>query len=139
MRNQRGITLIALVITIIVLLILAGVSIAMLTGDNGILSNARKSSDETAIANAKERVSTAVNEAMTNYYANVYVEDGGDTMLDRVEAALTKCASEGSVDGATIAYSNKKLTITYDTKLVASGTVDANGSFSWDATPTSGS
>ena len=33
--NQRGITLIALVITIIVLLILAGVTIATLTGDNG--------------------------------------------------------------------------------------------------------
>ena len=33
--NQKGITLIALVITIIVLLILAGVTIAMLTGENG--------------------------------------------------------------------------------------------------------
>ena len=50
MKNQRGITLIALVITIIVLLILAGVSIAMLTGDNGILSNAQRSSKETAVA-----------------------------------------------------------------------------------------
>ena len=64
MRNQRGITLIALVITIIVLLILAGVSIAMLTGDNGILNNADRAAKETAIANAKEKVSTAVNEAM---------------------------------------------------------------------------
>ena len=36
-EKQKGITLIALVITIIVLLILAGVSIAMLTGDNGCL------------------------------------------------------------------------------------------------------
>ncbi len=43
MRNQKGVTLIALVITIIVLLILAGVSIAMLTGDNGILTQANKS------------------------------------------------------------------------------------------------
>ena len=47
MRNQRGITLIALVITIIVLLILAGVSIAMLTGDNGILSKARQAQTDT--------------------------------------------------------------------------------------------
>ena len=39
-ENQKGITLIALVITIIVLLILASVSIAMLTGDNGILTQA---------------------------------------------------------------------------------------------------
>lgn len=40
MKNQKGITLIALVITIIVLLILAGVTIAMLTGENGILNKA---------------------------------------------------------------------------------------------------
>ena len=39
-KKERGITLIALVITITVLLILAGVSIAMLTGDNGILTEA---------------------------------------------------------------------------------------------------
>ena len=42
MTKQRGITLIALVITIIVLLILAGVSIAMLTGQNGILTRGTK-------------------------------------------------------------------------------------------------
>ena len=41
-KKERGITLIALVITIIVLLILAGVSIAMLTGQNGILTQANK-------------------------------------------------------------------------------------------------
>ncbi len=39
-KNIRGITLIALVITIIVLLILAGVTIAALSGDNGILQRA---------------------------------------------------------------------------------------------------
>ena len=42
-REQKGITLVALVITIIVLLILAGVTIAALSGPNGILSNAVKS------------------------------------------------------------------------------------------------
>ena len=40
MNKQKGITLIALVITIIVLLILAGISIATLTGENGILKKA---------------------------------------------------------------------------------------------------
>ena len=47
-KEVKGITLIALVITIIVLLILAGVSIAMLTGNNGILtqaSNAKETND----------------------------------------------------------------------------------------------
>ena len=44
LNKNKGITLIALVITIIVLLILAGVSIAMLTGQNGILSQAQNAS-----------------------------------------------------------------------------------------------
>ena len=58
--NQRGITLIALVITIIVLLILAGVSIAMLTGQNGILTQAQKAKTTTANKSAEEKVKLAV-------------------------------------------------------------------------------
>ena len=57
--NNRGITLIALVITIIVLLILAGVTIATLTGENGILTKASEASRETEIANEQEQVSLA--------------------------------------------------------------------------------
>ena len=49
-----GITLIALVITIIVLLILAGVSIAMLTGDNGIITQAQNAKEETEESKEKE-------------------------------------------------------------------------------------
>ena len=55
LRKNKGITLIALVITIIVLLILAGVSIAMLTGQNGILTQAQNASTQTEIAEAKEK------------------------------------------------------------------------------------
>ena len=54
--KQKGITLIALVITIIVLLILASVSIAMLTGDNGILTQANKAKNETGEKGLKEEV-----------------------------------------------------------------------------------
>ena len=59
-ETQKGITLIALVITIIVLLILAGVSIAMLTGQNGILTQANNAKNETELASAKEKVELAV-------------------------------------------------------------------------------
>ena len=59
-EKTRGITLIALVITIIVLLILAGVSIAMLTGDNGILTQANKSKTENEKATALEKVKMEV-------------------------------------------------------------------------------
>ena len=54
-RKEHGITLIALVITIIVLLILAGVSIAMLTGENGILSRVQNASRETGEASVIEQ------------------------------------------------------------------------------------
>lgn len=61
-KLNKGITLIALVITIIVLLILAGVSIAMLTGENGILSQANKSKIEQSHGAIKEALSLAYNE-----------------------------------------------------------------------------
>ena len=56
MKNQKGITLIALVITIIVLLILAGVTIAMLTGENGILNKATGAVSDTEKATAEEAI-----------------------------------------------------------------------------------
>ena len=56
MKNQKGITLIALVITIIVLLILAGVTIATLTGENGILTQADAAKDNTNRAEAIEKI-----------------------------------------------------------------------------------
>ena len=58
-KNQ-GITLIALVITIIVLLILAGVSIAMLTGDNGILTQATEAKEENIKGKEKEQIKLAM-------------------------------------------------------------------------------
>lgn len=54
-KNAKGITLIALVITIIVLLILAGVAIATLTGDNGVLTKAESAKTEKEIAEVKEQ------------------------------------------------------------------------------------
>ena len=54
-QEQVGITLIALVITIIVLLILAGVSIAMLTGNNGILTQSKNAKQATEEAAQKEK------------------------------------------------------------------------------------
>ena len=55
-KNEKGITLIALVLTIIVLLILAGVSIATLTGPNGLLTRANDAKTEMGKAGAKEKV-----------------------------------------------------------------------------------
>ena len=69
MKDQKGITLIALVITIIVLLILAGVSIAMLTGQNGILTRSREAQTTTIQKSNEEIVKLAVSDLLTEYYA----------------------------------------------------------------------
>ena len=62
-KEKKGITLIALVITIIVLLILAGVTIAAISGDNGILQNAGKAKEETDRATDIEKIKLAMSEA----------------------------------------------------------------------------
>ena len=67
LKKKNGITLIALVITIIVLLILAGVTIATLTGDNGILSQAQKAKESTEVAKFRDAVQLAY---MTAYSKN---------------------------------------------------------------------
>ena len=59
LKNRNGITLIALVVSIIVLLILAGISIEMLSGDNGVLRQASNAKEKTDIAGEKEGVELA--------------------------------------------------------------------------------
>ena len=82
-KLNKGITLIALVITIIVLLILAGVSIAMLTGDNGILTQAQNAKEKTEIASEKEAIALTV----TNYnIANEEKYNVGEKLYSRTVA-----------------------------------------------------
>ena len=66
LEKEKAITLIALVITIIVLLILAGVSIATLTGENGILKKAITAKEETEIKNYYEKIEIVRNELRLN-------------------------------------------------------------------------
>ena len=56
LKNNKAITLIALVVTIVVLLILAGTSISLVAGDNGLIKKARDARDETRYASIKEEV-----------------------------------------------------------------------------------
>ena len=70
LKNTKGITLIALVVTIIVLLILAGVSIAMLTGNNGILTQGKRAKEEQAHAAVKEGIMLLYNEYKTKQEVN---------------------------------------------------------------------
>ena len=68
LKENKGVTLVALVITIIVLLILAGVTLAMVMGDSGIFGKANKASVNTNTSSAESAVSLAVLEATTAQY-----------------------------------------------------------------------
>ena len=76
-RNSKGITLIALVITIIVLLILAGVTIAALSGDNGILTRAKETKERTERAQKEEEKTLSNMENILGIYnfKNINIED----------------------------------------------------------------
>ena len=83
LKQRRGITLIALVITIVVLLILAGVTIATLTGENGILTKVTTAKDKTAIAEAKEKVNLMLADwkaenLVEGTTLDTYLTSGGD-------------------------------------------------------------
>ena len=65
-KNNKGITLVALVITIIVLIILVTISISVLTGENGILTKAEKAKNQAIEAEEKEQISLAYSTVMTD-------------------------------------------------------------------------
>lgn len=119
MKKENGITLIALVITIIVLLILAGVSIAMLTGDNGILNKATSAGDATREAEMKEAVSLAVSTLMAEKSDPTSSATAAQTALsytnvaNQIKKDNVSSAATGSTDGITYTYAGKNYKITY--------------------------
>ena len=117
-KTNKGITLIALVITIIVLLILAGVTIAMITGENGILTKTTEAKNKTAEAAAKEKVQT---EVMASYGTD------GKIDLDQLNKNLQNISGI-KYNGNAISDSNKitslPATVTVDGYNV---TIEANG------------
>ena len=99
-NKVSGITLIALVVTIIVLLILAGISIQMLTGDNGILNRAGQAKINTYIAQEKEQIKL---EVLGSY------ENDGSLLIGTVNNNIKSHINGVTTDDAT----EFPLTVTY--------------------------
>ena len=113
-NKTRGITLIALVITIIVLLILAGVSISMLAGDNSILRNATEAKSKTEYAKAQEEVALAYAEAVGKYYtSNAGTVDLESEVIGALKDAgyTIENVTTGTVTGITVEGSTETLSI----------------------------
>lgn len=139
MKNNKGITLIALVVTIIVLLILAGVSIAMLTGQNGILNRASQATWQSKLGDAESTVALSVSNYLADYYSVKYAggtSEYGLTTTDTEDTAVGKAVERANTEAGTDVTierdsSTKNIKITYSGHTVT-GTV--NGStINWGA------
>ena len=116
--KERGVTLIALIVTIVVLLILAGVSLAMLRGENGIISKAQKSARETRLAKTKESISLEISDAMINEAIK-----GNKTLTDEQLKDIVNKYGEMDEDGDTIHTDDGDLSL----KDLINGTTSGGG------------
>lgn len=125
MREQKGITLIALVITIIVLLILAGVTIAMLAGENGILGRATDSKGVNAEAQAVEKTKLAYMAVRTEIASQQAIDGNYDPTSTTKATGETKSNFDKLVDvvkndiptgkdGWTIGSTGSTITLVYN-------------------------
>ena len=101
MKDNKGITLVALVITIIVLLILAGVTVASLSGEDGLLTRGSQAVNRSNVADAEEKVTLAFDNIMTGFYEEKYAQ--GKSSLEPVQYVHDKMteliAKDGELEG----------------------------------------
>ena len=122
LNNKKGITLIALVVTVVVLIILAGVSINAVLGDNGIIKKANQAASVTKEAEVKE----AINRTILEFYlTNDY-----ETLEDFLKAK----AEDGSIDSVTknadgtLTVKKGNYSVTVENKTNSSGGSSSGGS-----------
>lgn len=142
-KSQNGITLVALVVTIVVLLILAGITIMYVLSNNGIFSRARESQISTAVGHVSDQVSMVVLDMQTALYTRTAAASGGttvynpttDTIKAKYTAAMTAAGITGAaVDNVTINDSANSVkitsTLTYDNVKVSVNVDTATSTFS---------
>ncbi len=145
-KKQNGITLVALVVTIIVLLILAGVSLSLVAGENGILKRATNAADANEIATAKEQAGLLISDLVTGYYEEKYVNHSieekvnsqlayiiaeiGDGKTDNGNYTVTVARVTGGTEG-TITVTGGSLQSSSG-KANLTGTISENGTITWN-------
>ncbi len=88
LNNKKGITLIALVVTVVVLIILAGVSISTLTGDNGIIKQSKLATEETSEKVAREEIKRIVTEYELTSRSQTLEEFLKTKIPDRIDSVI---------------------------------------------------
>ena len=121
MRKEKGITLIALVVTIIVLLILAGVSISMVVGNNGVINQANEAVEESLKGKAKEELELA----WASVEAEYAEERTKNSQLDKInyftaegKVKLNKyLVGKGNVKEVSFDENTKEYTVEYESNV----------------------
>lgn len=103
LQHNKGITLIALIVTIVVLLILAGVSIAVITGDNGVIKSANQAKTEQRGGTVEDRVAVWKAGKATSEYTHRETKTEDEMLNDLIN---DKLLFEDEID-----RENKKITI----------------------------
>ena len=115
MRNQKGITLVALVITIIVLLILAGVSISLVLGNNGVLTQASNAVDTNEKATVKQNVEMGVASCVANYWAAYSTNTTAKIQTYITSTEIAKSCPGDTVEFTTPVATATSVTVKYTT------------------------
>ena len=122
-KKEKGITLIALVITIIVLLILAGVAIAMLSGENGILKKAAEAKTNTDEATAKEEKILSSTELQIHFSTENKKRNTAYGYISNIEKGeKVSSLSDDLPDGYTI-YKKDGTTLADEGEVLATGMI----------------
>ena len=120
-KQNKGITLIALVITIIVLLILAGVTIATLTGDNGLLQKATNAQKLSDIGEEKEIIGLSVNQVKAENLGEELTRNIIDNALNKNSKENNKARVTDEDEGIFIITFDSQRTYTLD---ISTGKID---------------
>ena len=122
--KQKGITLIALIVTIIILIILAGITIATLTGEDGLIDNANNAKEETEIANEKEIVDRATINAMGNNKRGNIVREELQDELDRItKVGDTEVEDNGEEFNVVFTQTQRYYTVNKDGDIIEEGKI----------------
>ena len=135
LKNKKGITLIALVVTIVVLLILAGVTISLLLDENGIIAKSKDARTETRVSQIEDEVGMWKQHNFINKESN-QAQESADTMLanlisrkllteeeiDRDQELITIKKKDGTVI-TEISYGNVTINISKTPATEKSGAV----------------
>ena len=130
-KQEEGITLIALVVTIVVLLILAGVSISLVLNNNGVISKAKDAKYSTEKGQAQDEVNLAIN--------YLQIEDATSTLTREdkrkiLEDELRKISADSSVSISGLGYkiTHKKYDFFVDEDLKISSSGKTFNAVEWD-------